>query len=197
MASSSQRKAWARFVAAADANPATRRTRSPIEGIASLRPFTGRILGIDPSLRGTGLAVVDIAGRDERRLVASRTLRIKPAVPFIECLGQVHAAVRELLEAHTPDHVAVEETIYVQNFRTAQILGAARGAAISAPASSGYPVFEYAPRRVKQAVAGSGAASKAQIARTIRTLLRLDALLPEDESDAAAVALCHAFTWKG
>jgi crossover junction endodeoxyribonuclease RuvC len=93
-------------------------------------------------------------------------------------------------------HVALEQTIYVQNFQTAQILGAARGAAIAAAALQGLPVFEYAPMRVKQAVAGTGRASKEQVARTVRALLRHAATLPLDESDAAGVALCHAYTWQ-
>jgi len=93
--------------------------------------------------------------------------------------------------------VAIEQTIYVQNFQTAQILGAARGAAIAAAAMRGLPVFEYAPLRVKQAIVGLGRASKEQVARTILSLTGTDLGTCFDESDAAAVALCHAFTWRG
>src|SRR5690606_38364639 len=94
-------------------------------------------------------------------------------------------------------HVAVEETIYVQNFRTAQILGMARGAAISAAAMRGLPIHEYSPLRIKQAVVGYGRASKEQITSQMKGLLHLAHALPFDESDAAAVAACHAFTRKG
>ena len=93
-------------------------------------------------------------------------------------------------------HVALEQTIYVQNFQTAQILGAARGAAIAAAALRGLPVFEYPPLRVKQAVAGSGRASKEQMARTVRSLLGHARTLAFDEADAAGVAICHAFSWQ-
>jgi crossover junction endodeoxyribonuclease RuvC len=93
-------------------------------------------------------------------------------------------------------HVALEQTIYVQNFQTAQILGAARGAAIAAASVLGKPIFEYPPLRVKQAVVGFGRADKSQVAGITRQLLRLSAALPLDESDAAAVAFCHAFTWR-
>jgi crossover junction endodeoxyribonuclease RuvC len=85
----------------------------------------------------------------------------------------------------------------VQNFQTAQILGAARGAAIAAAAVVNLPVFEYPPLRVKQAVVGVGRASKEQVARTVMSLLGHGRALEYDQSDAAGVALCHAFTWRG
>ena len=93
--------------------------------------------------------------------------------------------------------MAVEQTIYVQNFQTAQILGAVRGAVIAAAAVRGFPVFEYPPLRIKQAVVGYGRASKEQLARTVVQLLGHEKELDFDEADAAGTALCHAMTWKG
>ncbi|MDG2170249.1 MAG: crossover junction endodeoxyribonuclease RuvC, partial [Opitutales bacterium] len=83
---------------------------------------------------------------------------------------------------------------YVQNFQTAQILGAACGAAIAAAAVLEKPVFEYPPLRIKQAVVGYGRASKQQVAQTVKQMLVLEEALAFDEADAAGVALCHAFT---
>jgi crossover junction endodeoxyribonuclease RuvC len=114
-----------------------------------------------------------------------------------ECLAAIHRAVERYLADLDPAHVALEQTIYVQNFQTAQILGAARGAAIAAAALREKPVFEYAPRRVKQAVVGRGGAAKDQVARTVMGLLGHGRPLAFDEADAAAVALCHAYTWRG
>jgi crossover junction endodeoxyribonuclease RuvC len=157
-------------------------------------PFKGSVLGIDPSLRGTGLAVVEILGPDRRTLLHSRTVRIEPSVSMFECLGRISENVSEIMNTHSIDAVAVEQTIYVQNFQTAQVLGAARGAAIAAAAVLGKPIFEYAPLRVKQAVVGVGRASKEQVARTVMGLMGMSDALEHDQSDAAAVALCHAFT---
>lgn len=157
-------------------------------------PFQGSVLGIDPSLRGTGLAVVEILGPDRRTLLHSRTVRIKPSVSMFECLGRISENVSEIMNTHSIDAVAVEQTIYVQNFQTAQVLGAARGAAIAAAAVLGKPIYEYAPLRVKQAVVGVGRASKEQVARTVMGLMGMSDALEHDQSDAAAVALCHAFT---
>ena len=119
----------------------------------------GRILGIDPSLRGTGLAVLGCK-RNAFDLLHSETLKLTNKVSSIDCLGQIHQTVAGLADLWKPNHVSCEETIYVQNFKTAQIMGSARGAALSAVAIREIPVFEYAPLRVKQAVVGFGRASK-------------------------------------
>ena len=160
-------------------------------------PFAGRVLGIDPSLRGTGLAVIEFAPGRPPLLLSSRTVRIAQKHSMAHCLGEIHREVSLLLSLHPVTHVALEKTIYVQNISTAQILGAARGAAIAAAALAGCEVFEYPPLRVKQAVVGRGHASKEQVARTVMSLLGHGRALALDESDAAGVALCHAFTWRG
>ncbi|MDP0494811.1 MAG: crossover junction endodeoxyribonuclease RuvC [Verrucomicrobiota bacterium JB024] len=162
------------------------------------RPFDGVVLGVDPSLRGTGLALVEFRPGGEPRLLASETVRNRPKLSFTECLGEIARRVTVMLDHSTPpDCLALEQTIYVQNFQTAQILGAARGAAIAPAAMRGVAIFEYAPLRIKQAVVGAGRASKEQVASTMRHHLRLLAELPSDESDAAAAACCHAWTWRG
>ncbi len=160
-------------------------------------PFAGMVLGVDPSLRGTGLALVEFPQGRQPVLLRCRTVSVPARRPMSEALAEIHRAVTDFLET-TPGvrHVALEQTIYVQNFQTAQILGAARGAAIAAAALRGLPVFEYPPMRVKLAVSGSGRASKDQLARTVRALLGHGRTLALDESDAAGVALCHAFTWR-
>ena len=158
--------------------------------------FKGTILGVDPSLRGSGFAVLQYAHGDAIRLVEASTLKLKPSISQMECLAAIGHQVEDFINQHSIDHVAIEETIYVQNFQTAQILGAARGAAITVAAMRGLPVFEYAPLRIKQAVSGTGKASKEQIARTVLSLTGHDVGKKYDASDAAAVALCHAFTWR-
>lgn len=158
--------------------------------------FVGRVLGIDPSLRGTGLALVEFVSGRQPVLLRCLTVKVGAKLPMAYCLGEINRAVATLVAELRPDHVALEQTIYVQNFQTAQILGAARGAAIAAAALAQCEVFEYAPLRVKQAVVGRGHASKEQVARTVMGLLGHGRTLALDESDAAAVALCHAFTWR-
>ncbi|MCZ6672576.1 MAG: crossover junction endodeoxyribonuclease RuvC [Verrucomicrobia bacterium] len=153
----------------------------------------GIILGVDPSLRGTGLAVVEIRS-GQSRLLSSQTIRMKSKATMPECLAEIYKTISSAIEEFQVTIVTLEQTIYVQNIQTAQILGAARGAAIAAAAVLERPVFEYPPLRVKQAVVGYGRASKHQVAQTVKQLLALGDALAFDEADAAGVALCHAFT---
>ncbi|MCC5835840.1 MAG: crossover junction endodeoxyribonuclease RuvC [Opitutales bacterium] len=189
MARASVRQMWAQKLA----GKASSQGVSLASSLQAQRSYSGRILGIDPSLRGTGLAIVDATGK-QFSLVASRVLKNPPKLKNAECLGRIAQGISDALDAYACDAVAVEETIYVQNFRTAQILGAARGAAIAVPAMRGIPLFEYPPLRVKQSVAGFGRASKEQVAKQVQGLLNLANALGFDESDAAAVAICHALT---
>lgn len=162
-----------------------------------IRAFAGLVLGVDPSLRGTGLALLDFQAGRMPVLLKCCTVRVPARRTMAAALAEIHSAVAEFI-AGGPSirHVAMEQTIYVQNVQTAQILGAARGAAIAAAALQGLPVFEYPPLRVKQAVTGSGRASKEQLARAVMSLLGHGRTLALDEADAAGVALCHAFTWR-
>ena len=188
----STRKLWAEYVARGG-NKASSSAQAVVQMPSQ---FKGVVLGIDPSLRGSGFAVIDYRSSSEVTILESVTLKLKSALTQIECLGAIGHQVEDFIDQHKIDHVAIEETIYVQNFQTAQILGAARGAAIGVAAMRGLPVFEYAPPRIKQAVVGAGRASKEQVARTIYSLTNHDFGKRFDESDAAAVALCHAFTWR-
>ena len=193
MGSQSTRKLWAAHIARGGHKAAPRGTDSVTLG----KQFRGRVLGIDPSLRGSGFAVLDYGNGNSAQIIESATLKLHRKLSMPECLGAIGNQVDDFLNQHSVDHVAIEQTIYVQNFQTAQILGAARGAAIAAAAMRGLPIFEYAPLRVKKAVVGKGRASKEQVARTVQNITGTDFELRFDESDAAAVALCHAFTWRG
>jgi crossover junction endodeoxyribonuclease RuvC len=168
------------------------------QGALRLRKaFVGLVLGIDPSLRGTGLALLEFRAGSDPVLQRCTTVKVPAGRTMAAALAEIHTAVTAfIVGSNGVRHVALEQTIYVQNFQTAQIMGAARGAAIAAAALHGLPVFEYPPLRVKQAVAGTGRASKEQMARSVRSMLGHAKVLAFDEADAAGVALCHAFTWQ-
>jgi crossover junction endodeoxyribonuclease RuvC len=174
---------------------ALRDSAAPSSFVLTRVPFRGCVLGIDPSLRGTGLALIEF-GPAQSVLLRCQTVRVPSSRSMAEALAEIHRAVQGFLKDFEVRHVALEQTIYVQNFQTAQILGAARGAAIAAVALHDKPIYEYAPLRVKQAVVGAGRASKEQMARTVMALLGHGRPLAVDEADAAGVALCHAFTWR-
>lgn len=191
MPKKSNRLLWAKKLAGKRLDPSTN-----IEHLAKRGQYKGSVLGIDPSLRGTGMALLSFDGKGGILLHKSQTLRLKKCLTLHECLGHISQAVTDTLKFTEVTHVAIEETIYVQNFQTAQILGAARGAAIAAAAVQGLPIFEYPPLRIKQAIVGFGRASKEQMAKTVMQHLGHTTPLPLDEADAAGVAICHSFTFK-
>jgi crossover junction endodeoxyribonuclease RuvC len=170
--------------------------RVPLVPSLQRQSFSGLVLGIDPSLRGTGLALIEFTPGKNALLLHCQTVHVAAKHPMSHALAEIHRAVTKFLGHGDVRHVALEQTIFVQNFQTAQILGAARGAAIAAAALHEKPIFEYPPLRVKQAVVGIGRASKEQMARTVMGILGHGRPLASDEADAAGVALCHAFTWR-
>lgn len=149
-----------------------------------------RVLAIDPSLRSTGYAVVE-NGSGKVRAVTFGTIRNSDRLLPSGCLVSIHEYVSELVKAHQPECAAFEAVIYVQSFRTAITLGSARGVALLAVASRGLPIYEYAPRRVKQAVVGRGGADKTQVSFMVRALLGLTENPQPDAADALAIGLTH------
>lgn len=156
--------------------------------------FQGLVIGIDPSLRGTGIALVHCKN-NSFTLLHSVTIKTKSLAPI--ALGEIASALTLLCDSHTPAAAAVEEAIFAQNHRTALTLGAARGAILATLALQNIPAHSFAPTRIKQAIVGHGRASKPQIAAMTRRLLKLKADLPFDEADAAAAALCFILTYRG
>lgn len=149
-----------------------------------------RVLAIDASLRNTGVAIVD-ANDGKLRPLYFGTIHNKSALRASSCLVCIRDRLVELIRAHEPDCCALESVIYVQSYKTAIILGAARGAAILAAAESGLPVFEYSPKRIKQSTVGRGAAGKNQVAFMVRAVLGLTETPGPDAADALAIALTH------
>ena len=151
-----------------------------------------RVLGIDPGSRVTGFGVIDTDGRKSRH-VESGVVRTGSG-KFPERLGEIFRGIREVIEQHAPTQVAIEQVFVSRNPASALKLGQARGAAIAAAVTRDLPVFEYTPRSVKQALVGTGAADKEQVQHMVRILLSLPGKMGLDESDALAIALCHAHT---
>jgi crossover junction endodeoxyribonuclease RuvC len=148
-----------------------------------------RILGLDPGSRRTGFGLIECRGADYVH-VAHGCLNLGEAA-MAERLRMIFEGLQGLIEEHRPGEVAVERVFVNRNVESALKLGQARGAALCA-VPRGLPVFEYAPRAIKLALVGSGAAEKSQVAHMIQTLLKLEVRVGPDASDALAVAVCHA-----
>jgi crossover junction endodeoxyribonuclease RuvC len=149
-----------------------------------------RLLAIDPALRKSGFAILEKEGRKIRSL-AYGVIRNHPELSLAQCLLEIHRQTDGVIAQYLPECCAVESVIFVQNTRTAVTLGAARGSALLAAAQRGLSIFEYSPRRVKQAVVGRGAAQKAQVGFMVRALLSLPETPEPDAADALAIGITH------
>ncbi len=150
-----------------------------------------RIVGIDTSLRSTGVGIIETAGA-AIRLVEAMTLSFPASTARSACLAGLDDGLARLIAQYAPAAAAVEGIFYCRNVKTAVTLGEARGVVIAACARAGLPVYEYSPRRVKQALVGHGEADKEQVARMVIRLLGLKETPQEDSADALAIAICHA-----
>lgn len=148
------------------------------------------IVAVDPALRAAGYAVLV---RDKQRLSCSDfgVIRNGAKIRASGCLLALHEKLTDIIQKYEPQAMVVEGVIYVQSYQTAITLGAARGAVILAAVRRGLPVHEYAPRRVKQAVVGRGAADKRQVAFMVRILLGMRQTPPADAADAIAIGITH------
>jgi len=149
-----------------------------------------RVLGVDPGSAVTGYGVVERRG-DRVRCVDCGTIPAgKGSLP--DRLVAVHDGLIEVLDAYRPAAVAIENAFLGKNVRTLAVISQTRGVLVLAARRAALPVFEYTPREVKQAVVGTGRASKSQIAYMVGALLGLTANgLPRDATDSLAIALCH------
>jgi crossover junction endodeoxyribonuclease RuvC len=150
-----------------------------------------RVLGVDPGVARTGVAVVD-GGPGALRLVHAECLETPTGRSDADRLGGLFAALETLIAAHRCDAAAVEQLFFATNRQSAMRVAQARGVVLCAVARAGLGVAEYTPLQVKEAVAGWGGAAKAQVGRMTCTLLGVAAIPgPDDVADACAIAICH------
>lgn len=148
------------------------------------------LLSIDPSLRGTGFAILE--GSDQKvRCLEYGVIHNSPALSIAACLKNIHERLTEVIEKYHPEAMALEQIIYVKSLSVAIVMGSARGVALLAAAQTGLSIYEYPPRRIKQAVVGRGGAAKDQVGFMVRALLGLRETPPSDAADAIAVGLTH------
>ena len=149
------------------------------------------ILGLDPSLRGTGYGIIRLA-KPVPETLCHGTIRCPAGWERSRCLLNIVQTLRQVLSEHAAQVCVVEGLFFAQNLQTALIMGEARGAAMAAVAEVGLPIFELAPRKVKQAVVGYGGAQKLAVAKMVQRMLKLAEVPAPDAADALALALAHA-----
>ena len=150
------------------------------------------LLGVDPGTAVTGYGVVRVDRRRRAALLQCGVVRTSAGAALPVRLRQIHEAVAKLVAEFRPAAMSVENVFQGKNARSALTLGHARGAIILAAALQDVEVFEYAPREIKRAVAGTGSATKDQVAYMVQRHMRLRSPpRPADAADGVAAALCH------
>lgn len=154
-----------------------------------------RALGIDPGVSRCGYGVVVRSGRGRTAALTAKAagvIRTSPSEPLPERLGQIAVEIESLITQYQPAVVVVERVLFQVNVRTAMATGQASGIALASAARAAIPVVHYSPNEVKAAVAGHGAADKAEVQKMVQAQLRLAvAPDPPDAADALALALCY------
>jgi crossover junction endodeoxyribonuclease RuvC len=152
-----------------------------------------RILGVDPGSACTGYGLISSDGNNFVYISSGAIVLPRKSTRF-EKLKKIYLDIEQVIRDFEPTQFAIEDVFYSKNAKSALVLGEARGAAILAASLHGLPVHEYSAREVKQSVTGNGGAHKSQVNFMLGKLLKLDEPpTNEDESDALAVAICHAF----
>ena len=148
------------------------------------------ILGIDPGTNTTGYGVIEVRGSVVRCVILGVIDLHQLKDPYRK-LHHIFERVCALVDEYGPHEVALESPFFGNNVQSMLKLGRAQGVAMAAALSKGCPVAEYAPRRVKQAITGQGAASKEQVAAILKSMLKLEELPKRlDATDGLAVGVC-------
>ena len=150
------------------------------------------ILGIDPGSRITGYGVIQQKG-SKCIYIASGCIRTKGET-LAPKLDMIFNGISEIIKQYQPSEFAIEQVFMAKNPDSALKLGQARGAAIVAATQVDLYVCEYSARQIKQAVSGTGGATKDQVQQMVVQILKLSGRPQADAADGLAVAICHAHT---
>lgn len=152
------------------------------------------ILGIDPGTNIMGYGVLHIKGK-EMFSDSLGVIRLDGLKDHQLKLKRIFEKTVALIDEYKPDEMSFEAPFFGKNVQSMLKLGRAQGVAISAGLYRNIPIFEYAPKRVKQSITGNGNASKEQVAYMLQSILKFDKLPSYfDATDGMAVAVCHHFS---
>jgi crossover junction endodeoxyribonuclease RuvC len=151
-----------------------------------------KVLGVDPSLRSTGYAVLE-GDRKAQRVLEYGVFKTRKGASIPESIDRITRGIEDVVRRHSPDCLAIEEVFTARNSRVALSLGHVRGAIILICDRCGLETVPYAATRIKETVAGYGRAGKEQVQNMVVRTLRLTETPPPDAADALAAALTHIF----
>ena len=149
------------------------------------------IIGIDPGLVKTGYGIISIKNK-KPELIDFGIISPNANDVISNRILTIFSDIEQLINAYSPSVFSIEDIFYSRNFKSAMLLGQARGAAVLAAAKYKLPIFEYSAKKVKQSITGNGNADKTQVQYMITKILNIKTTsMPLDASDALGIALCH------
>lgn len=153
------------------------------------------ILGIDPGTNILGYGIIQGSGKNSMKLVVLGVIELGKYGDHYLKLKTIYERVQMLVDQYLPDEVAIEAPFFGKNVQSMLKLGRAQGVAMAAVLSRSVPIFEYAPRKIKQSITGIGSASKEQVAAMLKTILKEKDFAQEyfDATDGLAAAVCHFY----
>ncbi len=151
------------------------------------------ILGIDPGTTIMGYGLIGQSGKTPQ-LITMGVIHLDKVEDHYDRLNRIFHRVDQIIGQYTPHEVALEAPFYGKNVQSMLKLGRAQGVAMSAALSRSLPIYEYAPRKIKQSITGNGNASKEQVARMLKDMFTIDELPKNlDATDGLAAAVCHFY----
>lgn len=154
------------------------------------------ILGVDPGTNVTGFGIIEFSNNRIKQ-IAHGVIKLSSSNSIPIRLEIIYNELTRLIKIYRPDEFAIETAFYGKNIQSTMKIGYARGVSLLAAVHNKIVTSEYSPGEVKKAVVGRGSASKEQVGYMVKTLLNMKRVkFKPDESDALAIALCHAFRMK-
>ena len=152
------------------------------------------ILGIDPGTTVLGYGLIHVKNK-KISLINFGVIHLKKLPTHPDKLKRIYDRLDGIINEFKPDEMAIEAPFFGKNVQSMLKLGRAQGVSIAAALRHNIPFEEYTPRRIKQAITGSGQASKEQVASMLQKLLEFKEI-PKylDATDGLAVALCHHYS---
>ncbi len=148
------------------------------------------IMGIDPGSRVTGWGIIKNSGQ-KNELVDYGTISLK-SKSLSDRLLELARGLDKVMAKYQPQEAVVEKIFLGKNVDSVFKLGHARGVCMMLAAEHKAEVFEYAARKVKQCLTGSGSAAKEQVQTLALAELKVKTRISLDASDALALAICHS-----
>ena len=143
-----------------------------------------------------GFGIIEVNNK-KMKLIELNELKLTKIKDHYLRLKLIFERTIELIEKFNPDEIAIEAPFFGKNVQSMLKLGRAQGVSIAAALNSKIPITEYSPKKIKMAITGNGNSSKEQVAKMLKSMLKIKELPKNlDSTDGLAAAVCHFFNFQ-